>query len=579
MDVIDKQLAIANEQTLIELSNKGIYKRALKEADSMTISAEKSGESYTVKIGDETCTIKSPLDESQCTCVSRGMCRHIITAILLLKAQLPQYDEENITTEVTASEPEQEEIELPDQHEIKPLSQDTQKKIKGCAEQCIKIMSGIFARGLVRAEESDPDNFELAAVSCHALKMAEAERQMRELGSRLKDCVSRRASFSPQVFTHKMFEYADSMNKLIKADITEEMLGTFRREYTDYEGTLQLLPIGTRNVNGEYAGCIYYFLNKDRTSPQRFFTYSDLRPTFYERKSRRFAESTTVWDLDSSLNSYMQTELKLKNAKVSMGHLSSSSKTNAIGAGPAQLNCFALRELIVSDFKELAEKISANKSDEETDRLYFVHPKECVASYFDKHTQQQIFIIKDGCDRKISVTAKYTAENREFISTLETIGGKMLKEKYKNYVLLAQGYIDHGRLTLFPIEVYDFIDPPDNIHVPDDNNADPDYGMCGELLDATEETDKRIVTAMECGANSVIADEHAQSIRQCGLEELAKRYEGFTRLCENARHTTADKSLDIFTAAGNTMRYIRLCTQKLALFSAINNMEEKNDLQ
>lgn len=405
--------------------------------------------------------------------------------------------------------------------------------------------------------------------------MAEAERQMRELGSRLKDCVSRRASFSPQVFTHKMFEYADSMNKLIKADITEEMLGTFRREYTDYEGTLQLLPIGTRNVSGEYTGCIYYFLNKDRTSPQRFFTYSDLRPTFYERKSRRFAESTTVWDLDSSLNNYMHTELKLKNAKVSMGHLSSSSKTNAIGAGPAQLNCFALRELIVSDFKELAEKISANKSDEETDRLYFVHPKECVASYFDKHTQQQIFIIKDSCDRQISVTAKYTAENREFISTLETIGGKMLKEKHKNYVLLAQGYIDHGRLTLFPIEVYDFIDPPDNVPVPVENDTDQDYGMCSELLDATEETDKRIVTAMECGVNSVIADEHAQSIRQCGLEELAKRYEFFTKLCENARHTTADKSLDIFTAAGNTMRYIRLCTQKLALFSAINNMEEK----
>lgn len=99
--------------------------------------------------------------------------------------------------------------------------------------------------------------------------------------------------------------------------------------------------------------------------------------------------------------------------------------------------------------------------------------------------------------------------------------------------------------------------------------------MCSELLDATEETDKRIVTAMECGVNSVIADEHAQSIRQCGLEELAKRYECFTKLCENAIHTTADKSLDIFTAAGNTMRYIRLCTQKLALFSAINNMEEK----
>ena len=105
--MIDKQLDIANEQTLIELSNKGIYKRALKESKNMTLSAEKIHECYIVKLDGETCTIKSPLDESQCSCVSRGMCRHIITAILLLKAQLPQYDGEDITPEVITSEPEQ----------------------------------------------------------------------------------------------------------------------------------------------------------------------------------------------------------------------------------------------------------------------------------------------------------------------------------------------------------------------------------------------------------------------------------------------------------------------------------------
>ena len=119
MDVIDKQLGIANEQSLIELSNKGIYKRALKESKNMTLSAEKIHECYIVKLDGETCTIKSPLDESQCTCVSRGMCRHIITAILLLKAQLSQYDGEDITPEVITSEPEQAEIELPEQPEIK----------------------------------------------------------------------------------------------------------------------------------------------------------------------------------------------------------------------------------------------------------------------------------------------------------------------------------------------------------------------------------------------------------------------------------------------------------------------------
>ena len=47
--MIDKQLGVANEQTLIELSNKGIYKRALKESKNMTLSAEKIHECYIVK--------------------------------------------------------------------------------------------------------------------------------------------------------------------------------------------------------------------------------------------------------------------------------------------------------------------------------------------------------------------------------------------------------------------------------------------------------------------------------------------------------------------------------------------------
>lgn len=41
----------------------------------------------------------------------------------------------------------------------------------------------------------------------------------------------------------------------------------------------------------------------------------------------------------------------------------------------------------------------------------------------------------------------------------------------------------------------------------------------------------------------------------------------------------ADRRNEIFFAVADTMRYIRLCTQKLALYSAINNMEKKtNDI-
>lgn len=394
MDAIDKAITLATEQTLTELSNKGIYKRALKEAEGMTLLAEKKFDTYAVNISGELCTIKAPF-RNQVQLRFPWICRHIVTAILLLKAHLPEYHEEPIKIETIQepfTAPKTDTQEVSNVQTDKTLPQSTQSKIKECAENCIKIMSAVFSRGLVRAEESDADNFELAAVSCHALRMAETERQMRELGARLKDCVSRRASFSPQEFAARIFEYADSVNRLTKGDITEEMLGTFRREYSDHMGTVDILPIGTRAISGEYEGCVYYFLNTDRRSPQRFFTYSDLRPTFYEKRSKRFRErATVIWNLDMPLNNYMHTELKLKNAKVSIGHLSSSSKTEITCVEPAQLNCTALREIIISDFAELAKKISETNSDEETDRLYFVHPQECTAFFFDKHTQQQIF--------------------------------------------------------------------------------------------------------------------------------------------------------------------------------------------
>lgn len=165
-----------------------------------------------------------------------------------MKAQLPEYHEEPIKIETIQepfTAPKTDTQEVSNVQTDKTLPQSTQIKIKECAENCIKIMSAVFSRGLVRAEESDADNFELAAVSCHALRMAETERQMRELVARLKDCVSRRASFSPQEFAARTFEYADSVNRLTKGDITEEMLGTFRREYSDHMGTVGILPIGT----------------------------------------------------------------------------------------------------------------------------------------------------------------------------------------------------------------------------------------------------------------------------------------------------------------------------------------------
>ena len=75
----------ADDEYLTGLTNKGTVKRAYKDMETAEISAEYGESEITVNVGEEKCTIKEPLAESKCSCPSRSICRHIITAILWLK--------------------------------------------------------------------------------------------------------------------------------------------------------------------------------------------------------------------------------------------------------------------------------------------------------------------------------------------------------------------------------------------------------------------------------------------------------------------------------------------------------------
>lgn len=85
----------ADDDYLIGLSNKGILKRAYKDLDEAEISAEYFDSSIEVSVADQKCTIISPIGESKCTCPSRSICRHIITAILWIKNNLSGGEEES----------------------------------------------------------------------------------------------------------------------------------------------------------------------------------------------------------------------------------------------------------------------------------------------------------------------------------------------------------------------------------------------------------------------------------------------------------------------------------------------------
>ncbi len=80
-------MTAADEAYLVGISNKGIYKRACKDLESEAVTATEIENGAAVTIGGETCRIIVPLHESQCSCPSRSICRHIIGAILWLQRQ------------------------------------------------------------------------------------------------------------------------------------------------------------------------------------------------------------------------------------------------------------------------------------------------------------------------------------------------------------------------------------------------------------------------------------------------------------------------------------------------------------
>ncbi|GFI09487.1 hypothetical protein IMSAGC007_01950 [Lachnospiraceae bacterium] len=86
MEAFKQMLTQTDDEYLIGLSNKGTVKRAYKDLDQEPPTVTWGETEAEVTLKEAVCTIRMPLGESTCTCPSRSVCRHLITAILYLKS-------------------------------------------------------------------------------------------------------------------------------------------------------------------------------------------------------------------------------------------------------------------------------------------------------------------------------------------------------------------------------------------------------------------------------------------------------------------------------------------------------------
>ena len=191
-------LAWADEDYLTGLSNKGIVNRGKKDLQGYSPLVRIQGEEAVLESGGETCTLRTSLGDSTCTCPSRGICRHLITAILWAReraeGQNVGLEEPGKTKEEPGQSPEEgqkwEKGQKPEKERVdfSPLLDYPVEKLKKILgpRKLGSLMARIQSQGLPNMRETsivtvelswEPANVRLlvpaehSACSCHSRQM------------------------------------------------------------------------------------------------------------------------------------------------------------------------------------------------------------------------------------------------------------------------------------------------------------------------------------------------------------------------------------------------------------------------
>ena len=133
MEELKRLLGQTDDEYLTGLCNKGTVKRAYKdlEQEAPTVIWTEDGAQVTLK--ETVCGIRVPLGESTCSCPSRSICRHLITAILYLKKELVK-DEPESGTDASMAPDMQTEVQKDEDHMVQELLAVPLKKLKGACK-------------------------------------------------------------------------------------------------------------------------------------------------------------------------------------------------------------------------------------------------------------------------------------------------------------------------------------------------------------------------------------------------------------------------------------------------------------
>ena len=383
-----------------------------------------------------TVRLLEPLEHSTCTCHSKRLCPHKAEALLCWQLARGAAD----PTALQAAAPQEEELD-PEQ----------------VREVCRAVRQALAAQmvtGLSRLSPGICPSIERMASLCHTARLPELERALRGLHGEYTAYFSRSATYRDVNLLRRFsgtFRLAEAL-----ADADRETMarlaGAFREEYRTV-GRLELYLLAMRNFSGRsgYAGVIYYFWAEKEG---RFYTFSDLRPTFYEDSARRRRDATP-WGLPCTLRQARGCALELTGAKASRsGALSSTGQCHGILLGSRRPEDAFPREKVETDFARLLAERSAPHAPE-LDRLAVLRPSQCQPQPYDHVRQVFSLRLLDQAGRDIWLELGYKQDVSKMMERLEGFVRQLQSSPWLRPVLFGILYREGNKLKLYPIEVFD----------------------------------------------------------------------------------------------------------------------------
>lgn len=650
MDELKKALAGADDEYLAGLSNKGILKRAYKDLESAAIQPGFIGDTADVIVDNAHCTISVPIAGSTCSCPSRTVCRHIITAVLWLKTELlpkEKTEQEEVPQARPKLSPLEAELTDTDLDTLKkamkkkyynsfiekartgilpildegstitadiyeenvtvkllspldysactcksktlcrhkaavilawklkhnrlsldsliPIEDDvtvSEDKLHDSAEYSISFLGRLLSDGLVRTPDNAPEYAEANALICHNAGFAEGERLMREIGGRLSAYNAHRPEFSTDgLFSLIMETYLLMRTVLAENDPKKlsELTGEFKSTYHIIDD-LELIPLTKRDFSSPsgYAGDIYYFVNISKSGDRLpFLTFSDVRPTFYDN-SRRGNATNAPWGLYGLCSNLLDYELRLMMPKVSGIKLSSSNDTHAEVICKPDLNKEAVYEKIYTDFSKIIEDHFGRKSSPESETLVMIMPEKCISSVFSETEQTLTIIAEDFHGQRLRIRARYSGAKKDFFTRLAKVGEIMLSHPERRYVIFGNAFVEDGRLTIYPIDVFDKLSVPEPRH---EEKPQAVRGHSRTFLTLFTGISDSLCDMIQCGINSYDMSGHlADSAEECecmGLTEFSGMLKKLSSALSAKQHTYSDDNSQIISLTGDIYEYIR----------------------